>query len=188
MIGAKANQDWFLTTHDPRFVSRVSAVRFKPSVYFTTVASAKGQPRTPEYVDVDFPILNEHRTMFWIYRRMNFMVASGLPLPRRIDFSYYLDPGAGAFSDVLQRALDDADATLLSLGAVKSYGAVETYYFLDAGMREGIGRAFAASAAQNSRMHRVTFRTTQCWIPGWMLLIRLRRFLSTAKIPGKFGA
>jgi hypothetical protein len=65
------------------------------------------------------------------------MVASGLPLRGRIDFSCYLDPGAGAFSDVLQRALDDADVTLPSLGAVKSYGAVETYHFLDAGHAPG---------------------------------------------------
>ena len=160
MIGAKANQDWFMTTHYPRFVSRVSAAGFKPSVYFQTATAASDQPLTPGYVDADFPILDGHRTMYWIYRSMNFMVANGLPLPGRIDFSCYPDPAAGAFSDVLQRTLDDADATLPSLGAVKSYGAVETYYFLDPVMLEALGQAFASSAAQSSRMQRVTFWTS----------------------------
>jgi hypothetical protein len=160
MIGAKANQDWFMTTHYPRFVSRVSAAGFKPSVYFLAVMTASDQPLAPGYVDADFPILDGHKTMFWIYRSLNFMVANGLPLPGRIDFSCYPDPAAGAFFDVVQRALDDADATLPSLGAVKSYGAVETYYFLDPGMLEGLGQAFAASAVQSSRMQRVTFWTS----------------------------
>jgi hypothetical protein len=160
MIGAKANQDWFLTTHYPRFVSRVSAAGFKPAVYFIAVMTTNNQPLAPGYVDPDFPILNGHITMYWMYRSINFMVANGLPLPGRIDFSCYPDPAAGAFSDVLQRTFDDADATLPSLGAVKSYGAVETYYFLDAGMLESLGQAFAASAAQSSRMQRVTFWTS----------------------------
>jgi hypothetical protein len=160
MIGAKANQDWFMTTHYPRFVSRVSAAGFKPSVYFLAVMTASDQPLAPGYVDADFPILNGHRTMFWIYRSINFMVANGLPLPGRIDFSCYPDPAAGAFMDVLQRTFDDADATLPSLGAVKSYGAAETYYFLDPGMLEALGQAFASSAAQSSRMQRVTFWTS----------------------------
>ena len=64
MIGAKANQEWFLTTPYPRFVSRVSAAGFKPAVYFITATSASDQPLTGGYVDSDFPILNGHRTMF----------------------------------------------------------------------------------------------------------------------------
>ncbi|HEY4906313.1 MAG TPA: hypothetical protein VIH74_02620 [Candidatus Acidoferrum sp.] len=160
MIGAKANQDWFMTTHYPRFVSRVSAAGFKPSVYFLAVMTASNQPLAPGYVDADFPILDGHITMYWMYRSINFMVSNGLPLPGRIDFSCYPDPAAGAFSDVLQRTFDDADATLPSLGAVKSYGAVETYYFLDPVMTEALGQAFAASAAQNSRLQRVTFWTS----------------------------
>jgi hypothetical protein len=159
MIGAKANLEWFLTTHYPRFISRVAAAGFKPSVYFTTATQASDQPLTVGYVDADFPALNGHRTMYWAYRSLNFMVANGLPLPTRIDFSFYPDPNAGPFKDVVQRALDDADATLPSLGATKSYGTVETYYFLDGGMRLGLGQAFALSAQQNGRLQRVTFWT-----------------------------
>jgi hypothetical protein len=159
-IGAVANQEWFMTTHYPRFVSRVSAAGFKPAVYFITATSANDQPLVPGYVDADFPILNGHRSMFWVYRDINFMVANGLPLPARIDFSCYPDPAAGPFADVVDRVLNDADATLPSLGAAKLYGAVETYYFLDDTTRKNLGQAFATEAAKSSRMQRVTFWTT----------------------------
>jgi hypothetical protein len=159
-IGAKANQDWFLTTHYPRFVSRVSAAGFNPAVYFITATFLNDQPLAPGYVDANFPILNGHRTMFWIYRSLNFMVNNGLPIPKRIDFSCYTDPAAGPMPDILTRALDDADATLPSLGAPKSYGAAETYYFLDDGMRKTLGQAFASEAAKSPRMQRVTFWTS----------------------------
>jgi hypothetical protein len=160
MIGAKANQQWFLTTHYPRFASRVSAAGFQPAVYFLAVASLNDQPLAPGYVDADFPILNGHRTMYWIYRSMKFMSDSGLPLPSRIDFSCYTDPAAGPMPDILRRVLDDADATLPSLGATKSYGAAETYYFPDDVLRKTLGQAFAAQAANNLRIQRVTFWTT----------------------------
>jgi hypothetical protein len=160
MIGAKANQDWFLATHYPRFVSRVSAAGFNPAVYFITATFLNDQPLAPGYIDASFPILNGHRTMFWIYRSLNFMVNNGLPIPKRIDFSCYTDPAAGPMPDILTRALDDADATLPSLGAPKSYGAAETYYFLDDGMRKTLGQAFASEAAKSPRMQRVTFWTS----------------------------
>lgn len=160
MIGAKANQDWFLTTHYPRFVSRVSAAGFTPAVYFLAAASLNDQPLTPGYIDATYPILNGHRTMYWIYRSAKFMVDSGLPLPQRIDFSCYTDPAAGPMPDILDRVLNDADATLPSLGASNVYGAAETYYFLDDGQRKTLGQAFAAEAAKNSRMQRVTFWTS----------------------------
>jgi hypothetical protein len=160
MIGAKANQDWFLTTHYPRFVSRVSAAGFTPAVYFLAAASLNDQPLTPGYIDATYPILNGHRTMFWIYRSVKFMADSGLPLPQRIDFSCYTDPAAGPMPDILDRVLNDADATLPSLGAPRIYGAAETYYFLDDGLRKTLGQAFAAEAAKNPRMQRVTFWTS----------------------------
>jgi hypothetical protein len=62
--------------------------------------------------------------------------------------------------DILRRVLDDADATLPSLGATKSYGAAETYYFPDDGLRKTLRQAFAAQAANNLRIQRVTFWTT----------------------------
>jgi hypothetical protein len=56
--------------------------------------------------------------------------------------------------------LDDADATLPSLGAKQSYAAAETFYFLDDTQRLQFGRTFATEAASNPRLKSVTFWTT----------------------------
>jgi hypothetical protein len=160
MIGAKANQGWFLTTHYPRFYSKVLAAGFEPAMYFLASVFSYDQPLVPGYVDVDFPILNGHRTMFWIYRSLKFMVDNNLPIPKRIDFSCYPDPGSGQMGLIITKALDDADATLPSLGALKSYGAVETFYFPDDNSRKILGQAFATEAAKNSRLQRVSFWTS----------------------------
>jgi len=55
--------------------------------------------------------------------------------------------------------LDDADATLPSLGVPRLYGAAETYYFHDDVQRKLYGLAFATQAAQNARLQRVSFWT-----------------------------
>jgi hypothetical protein len=161
MIGDKANQEWFLTTHYPRFVARVSAAGFRPSVYFAT-GGPQGNVLDDGYVDVDYPILNNHRSMYSIYRNLRFMADHGLPLPQRVDFSYYVSSSGASQAALLSRVLDDADATLPSLGLPKSYGIAETFYYVDATPRREIGQAIAAQAAANSRLQRVTF-----WTPGW---------------------
>ena len=160
-IGHRPNQEWFLTTHYPRFVARVSQAGFRPSVYFNASDTAENY-LTDGYEDGDYPILNGHRSMFWVYRSLRFMAEQGLPLPQRVDFSWYVpaeQPGAPS-STLLARALDDADATLPSLGLPKSYGIAETYYYSDPTKRRELGQAIAAEAAQDSRLQRVTFWTT----------------------------
>jgi hypothetical protein len=159
MIGAKANEDWFMTTHYPRFVSVVSKAGFTPAVYFI-VADTQDDVLQNDYVDVQYPILNNHRSMFWVYRTMRFMVDNGLPLPARIDFSYYVPSTGATYPELLTRVLDDADATLPSLGATQSYGAAEAFYFLDGTQRQQYGQAFASEAAVNPRLKLVTFWTT----------------------------
>jgi len=160
MIGAKANQEWFLTTHYPRFVEAVSNAGFRPSLYFNASDTAQHY-LDPGYVDANYPILDGHRSMFWVYRSLRFMADHGLPLPQRVDFSWYVPVGPGApSSTLLARALDDADATLPSLGLPKSYGIAETRYYPDATERRELGQAIAAQAAQNPRLQRVCFWTT----------------------------
>jgi hypothetical protein len=159
MIGAKANQEWFLTTHYPRFLSVVSQAGFKPAVYFI-VADTQDDVLQNDYVDADYPILNNHRSMYWVYRTMKFMVDQGLALPPRIDFSYYVPSTGATYPQLLTRVLDDADATLPSLGAAQSYGAAETFYYLDDTQRRQFGQAFAAEAAQQTRLKRVCFWTS----------------------------
>jgi hypothetical protein len=166
MIGAKANQDWFLTTHYPRFVKAVSKAGFRPSLYFNASDTAQDY-LDPGYVDVDYPILDGHRSMFWVYRSLRFIVDHGLPLPDRVDFSWYVPATADASSaTLLARVLDDADATLPSLGLPKKYGIAETFYYPDPTQRRELGQAIAAQALANPRLQRVCFWTTPVGIGG----------------------
>jgi hypothetical protein len=158
LVGATSNEEWFMTTHYPRFVSAVTQAGFTPSVYFS-VTDTQDDVLQNNYVDVQYPILNNHRSMFWVYRSMKFMVDQGLPLPTRIDFAYYVPSTGATYADLLTRVLDDADATLPSLGATQSYGAAETFYFVDDGVRHQYGQALAAEAAANPRLKLVTFWT-----------------------------
>jgi hypothetical protein len=159
MIGAKANQDWFLSTHYPRFVSRVSQAGFTPMVYFN-IDGNEADILDNSYIDATFPALDGHRSMYWVYRSLNFMITQNLPIPSRIDFSCYLNSTGTSYPVLLHRVLDDADASLSVLGAPKSYVAAETYYFADPTQRHQLGQAFAGEASQNSRLAGVNFWTT----------------------------
>jgi predicted component of type VI protein secretion system len=159
MVGAKANEDWFMTTHYPRFVSVVNQAGFKPSVYFI-VSDTQDDVLQNDYIDADYPILDNHRSMFWVYRTMRFMSDQGLPIPSRIDFSYYVPSTGATYPTLLTRVLDDADATLPSLGASQSYAAAETFYYQDPTQLLQSGQSFASEAATNTRLHSVTFWTT----------------------------
>ena len=157
----RPNNGWFLTTNYPHFVAGASQVGFRPSVYF---AGADGCTQDVvldnSYVDALYPILNGHRSMFWPYRDLRFMVDNGLPVPTsRIDFDCYIVSTGAPYEQLLQRILDDADATLPSLGAPMLYDIPETYYLLDPNARLQYGQAFATQAAQNSRLQRVSFWT-----------------------------
>lgn len=159
LVGATANEEWFMTTHYPRFVSVVTQAGFTPSVYFS-VTDTQDDVLQNNYVDVQYPILNNHRSMFWVYRAMTFMVDQGIPLPTRTDFAYYVPSTGATYSDLLTRVLNDADATLPSLGAAQSYGAAEAFYFIDDTQRHQYGQAFATEAASSPRLKSVTFWTT----------------------------
>jgi hypothetical protein len=159
MIGAKRNEDWFMATHYARFVSVVRQAGFTPAVYFI-VADTQDDVLQNDYVDVQYPILNEHRSMFWVYRTMKFMMDQGLPIPARIDFSYYVPSTGATYPQLLTRVLEDADATLPSLGAAHSYSAAETFYYRDDAQRHQFGQAFAAEASARPRLKSVTFWTT----------------------------
>ena len=153
------NEGWFLTNNYPRFVSVVSAAGLQPSVYFA-IDGHQYAVFDNSFVDSYYQIVNGHRSMFWVYRALRFMVDHGLPVPSRIELSCYLEQGSTPYDQVLQRILDDADATLPTLGAPRIYGVAETYYLADSIVRLRYGRAFATQAAQNSRLQRVAFWTT----------------------------
>jgi len=154
------NVGWFLTTNYPHFVSGVSQIGIRPSVYFIG-CGPQDVVLDNTYVDSAYPILDGHRSMFWVYRGLKFMIDNGLPLPSgRVDFDCYIDSTGATYDQLLQRILDDADATLPSLGVPKVYDIPETYYLSDPALRLQYGQAFATQAAENSRLQRVSFWTT----------------------------
>jgi hypothetical protein len=155
----KANELWFLTNNYPQFISDATRAGIRPSVYFL-VDGNQNNVFDSTYVNSLYPILDGHRSMIRIYRSMKIMVDNGLPLPSRIDFSCYLISAGATYDQILQHILDDADATLPSLGAPQLYGAAETYYLTDPAQRFQYGQAFATQAALNSRLQRVSFWTT----------------------------
>lgn len=159
MVGAKANEGWFLTNTYPRFVTTVSQAGFKPSVYFIVNDTQQNVLQT-NYVDATYSILNNRRSMYWMYRSLRFMVDQGLPVPHRIDFSYYVPSSGADYGTLLTRVLDDADAVLPSLGAPRTYGLAETYYFADGAQRRAFGQAIAAETSVRTRLQAVTFWTT----------------------------
>ncbi|HXY25343.1 MAG TPA: hypothetical protein VEI73_11880 [Candidatus Acidoferrum sp.] len=153
------NEGWFLTSNYPRFVSVVSQSGIEPSVYFN-VDFSQAAVLDDTYVDSVYPALNGHRSMFWPYRGMKFMVDNGLPIPAEIEFAWYMTSTSATYNQLAQRILADADATLPSLGAPQIYGAAETYYYSDAALCLQYGQAFATLAAQNPQLRRVSFWTT----------------------------
>ena len=159
MIGAKPNQDWFLATHYPRFLSTVAAAGFTPSMYFLIDAREEIILQA-DYIDPEFPALNGHRSMFWVYRSLNFLKEQQLPFPKRIDFSCYITRNTSSYSNLTKHVLDDADASLSVLGAPKIYGVAETYYFANDTQRKEYGQAFAHEAMANPRLNHLRFWTT----------------------------
>jgi hypothetical protein len=163
-VQPKPNEDWFMTTHYPRFVQVVQQAGFTPSVYFN-ISDSQADYLTPGYVDLTYPELDGHRSMYWLYRTLHFMHDNSLPLPARIDFSMYvpndLPLNAGTtYAQLIERGLDDADAVLPLLGIASSYGVAETYYFPDPVQRRLFGQAFAAEASSGTRLHSLTFWST----------------------------
>jgi hypothetical protein len=166
MVGAKPNEDWFLATHYPRFVSVVKDAGFVPSIYFNASMPQDYFLRN-DYVDVDYhPILNNHISMFWVYRSLKFMVDHNLQIPDRIDFSLYVNnqssppPTQQAFNEIIQRVFDDADATLPSLGAPRAYAVAETLYYTDPLRRNQFASAYGAEGRRSGRLKSLSFWTT----------------------------
>lgn len=158
MIGAKPNEQWFLKTHYPGFHQLARNAGLQPSLYFLALAS-EADVLKDSFVDASYPVLNGHRSMYWIYRSLRFLRNNGLPLPQRIDFSCYPQRSSASYSTLLQRIFDDADATLPTLGLSRRYGAVETYYPASNTEREALGDAFAAQRLVDGRVERTVFWT-----------------------------
>jgi len=139
------NEGRFLVALYPDFVQKVSAVSITPSIYF--------QASMPEdfllennFTDGQYPVLNGHKSMFWVWRTTEFMRQNNLPIPDRIDYSLYIDKDSritgipsSNYSTFVKKVLDDTE----SLYPGKKIGVVETHYSSDKSLRDSIGQAFA---------------------------------------------
>jgi hypothetical protein len=159
MVGSKPNQDWFLATHYPRFISTVTAAGFIPTMYFW-VSAHEAVILNSTYIDPEYPALNGHQSMYWVYRSLNFLNSQKLPLPFRIDLSCYIDRNTSTYANLVNHVFNDAEASLSVLGAPKLYGIAETYYFANATQRREYGQAFALEAKANPRLDHLRFWTT----------------------------
>ncbi len=158
-IGAKPNQDWFLATHYPRFLSTVAAAGFTPTMYFW-INAREAVILNASYIDPQYPALNGHQCMYFVYRSLNFLKDQQLPFPKRIDFSCYIDRNTSTYANLVNHILNDADASLSVLGAPKFYGVAETYYFANNTQRKEYGQAWASEAMGNPRLDHLRFWTT----------------------------
>lgn len=164
MVGAKENEDWFLTTFWPGFTDRVRDGGLVPSVYFLA-GTTEAEILDNTYEDAEYPVLDRHRSMYWVYRSLKFMADGGLPVPERIDFSLYASRDTVNHATLVSRIFDDLEAVAPhALGpsfARLSYGVVEAHYLADASRRLLLGKAFAAEHVfRGSNPDRVIFWTT----------------------------
>lgn len=139
------NEGRFLLALYPDFVQKVNAAGITPSIYF--------QASMPEdfllennFTDGQYPALNGHKSMYWVWRTTEFMKQNNLPIPERIDYSLYIDRDSRAtgipssnYSTFVKKVLDDTEA----LYPGKKIGVVETHYVADKTQRDSIGQAFA---------------------------------------------
>ena len=155
MIGAKPNQDRFLLDLYPYFMDETTRAGLDGSIYFAIVPS-EADILDDDYVDVQFPVLDGHKSLFWLYRSVEFLVSHGLTVPDRLDFSFYPDQQVVPYSQLVDRVFDDFQAVFPGRRAA----VVETYYFQDSGRRAELGQAFAAAYLARGLPEQVSFWTT----------------------------
>ncbi len=155
MIGAKANQDRFLQDFYPYFLDQTTAAGINGSIYFLVVQE-EANILDDNYQDAQFAALNRHKSLFWVYRSVDFMATHGLVVPHRLDFSFYPDPVSASYSQLVNRVFDDITAVFPGHSAA----VVETYYLTDATKRRALGQAFAASYLSRGMPEQTIFWTT----------------------------
>jgi hypothetical protein len=75
MIGAKPNQDTFLLDLYPYFMNETTRAGLDGSIYFMIVPS-EADILDDSFIDVEYPELSGHKSLFWLYRSVDFLVHS----------------------------------------------------------------------------------------------------------------
>ena len=155
MIGPKPNQDRFMLDLYPFFLEKTSQAGLKGSVYFLAVGEEE-HVFDDAFVDFEYPILNRHKSLFWVYRSIDWMRTMGLPLPDRLDFSFYPKKQTRTYKQFVDRLMSDVQAVFPGYRV----GVAETYYMSDAAARAELGRAFSESWLARGIPEDVTFWST----------------------------
>ncbi|MBI2669903.1 MAG: hypothetical protein HYX20_02060 [Candidatus Yanofskybacteria bacterium] len=156
MIGANPNQERFLLDIYPYLVSQANSADVTLSVYFI-IASSEGEIFDDSFADKQYPAINGHRSLFWMFRSTEFMRANNLPIPGRLDFSFYPTPTNRSYADLIKRVFDDIQ---IVYGAHQQVGVSETFYLLDEEKRRVLGQAFANEFKLRGMPRQVIFWTT----------------------------
>ncbi len=159
----KANQRWFLkdTGLLPWFWDQVRRAGMIPTYYFL----ANGQEDSvldTTYVDANFPALNGHRSMYWIYRTLKFVQDNNLPIPDRIDFSTYPRPVTTNYATIYNRLFEDFQATIPSLlgRPQQDFFLAETLYHSDAALRRRVHKGLASQFRMRPNLKGLAIWTT----------------------------
>ena len=125
MVGAKPNQENFLTDLYPDFVSKANAAGITPSLYFLVVGE-EASILDNGFTDGQYPAINGHKSMFWIYRSTEFMRKNNLPIPNRMDYSFYPNKVSSDYPTLVKRVMSDTQ----TLYPVKKYPFPRLIFFL----------------------------------------------------------
>ena len=155
MIGAKAKQDQFLKDVYPYFLNETAAGGIEGSLYFW-VTPSEGEILDNNYVDSQYSALNQHKSLYWVYRSMAFMASAGLPLPKRLDFSFYPDAVTVPYAQLVNRVFADVQAVFPGYRSA----VAETHYLADSAKRAELGQAFGLSFLARGIPEEVSFWTT----------------------------
>ncbi len=156
MIEAKKNQERFLLDLYPWFVKSAADLGLEGSIYFN-ISDEESAYFDDGFRDVNYPAIDGHRSMFWLYRSVNFLRSHGLPVPKLLTFSLYVKRDQNhSMNDIVRRVFDDYTAVFPGLHA----GLAESLYPADATTRREFGRAYAAEYFRRGILDEVLFWTT----------------------------
>jgi hypothetical protein len=154
MVGAKPNQDRFLEDLYPFFLTQTAQAGLDGSIYFL-VTSPEAEIMSDGYVDADYPILSGRQSLYWLYRSVQFLRTHGLPVPARLDFSFFPEPRKATYGELVDRVFSDFQAVFPGVRAA----VAETFYLSDP-RRAELGQAFASSFLTRGLPEEVVFWTT----------------------------
>ena len=109
-IGATTNGEQFLLDLWPYFYTQMNAAGCEPSVY--SIAGQSEAAMFDPWDDPLYPILDNHGSMFYIYRTFKFMLDQGWTLPSRLDISLYFHPISHTPDEFAERCIADFEAVL----------------------------------------------------------------------------